>query len=124
MKSMRVHLAVWLPVLLAGSMALAAKKPVTLDTITAERRGGDSGGTPVWAPDGKRFAYDQLILATGSRARPLPIPGADLNGVLFLRSAAHAETLKAALGPALANYPGSPPAAATRRGRLPTGCRR
>ena len=49
--------------------------------------------------DGRTIAYDQLILALGSRARPLPIPGADLAGVLFLRSAADAETLKAALGP-------------------------
>src|SRR5580658_1966157 len=49
--------------------------------------------------DGKTLAYQQLILATGSRARPLPIPGADLKGVLFLRSAADAEILKAALGP-------------------------
>jgi 3-phenylpropionate/trans-cinnamate dioxygenase ferredoxin reductase subunit len=49
--------------------------------------------------DGRTLAYDHLILATGSRARPLPIPGADLHGVLFLRSAAHAETLKAAIGP-------------------------
>jgi 3-phenylpropionate/trans-cinnamate dioxygenase ferredoxin reductase subunit len=45
--------------------------------------------------DGKRIAYDQLIIATGSRARALPIPGADLQGVLFLRSAADAEILKA-----------------------------
>jgi 3-phenylpropionate/trans-cinnamate dioxygenase ferredoxin reductase subunit len=49
--------------------------------------------------DGKQVAYDKLILALGSRARPLPIPGADLAGVLFLRSAADAETLKAAIGP-------------------------
>ncbi|HUZ14441.1 MAG TPA: FAD-dependent oxidoreductase [Caulobacteraceae bacterium] len=49
--------------------------------------------------DGRSLAYEQLILATGSRARPLPIPGADLKGVLFLRSAADAEQLKAALGP-------------------------
>ena len=49
--------------------------------------------------DGRTIAYDQLILALGSRARPLPIPGADLAGVLFLRSAADAEPLKAAIGP-------------------------
>jgi len=49
--------------------------------------------------DGKTLAYDKLIIATGSRARPLPAPGADLKGVLFLRSAADAEVLKAALGP-------------------------
>jgi 3-phenylpropionate/trans-cinnamate dioxygenase ferredoxin reductase component len=49
--------------------------------------------------DGRAFAYDTLILATGARARGLDIPGADLAGVLTLRSAADAEVLKAALGP-------------------------
>jgi 3-phenylpropionate/trans-cinnamate dioxygenase ferredoxin reductase subunit len=43
--------------------------------------------------------YDILIIATGARARPLPIPGADLDGVLALRTAADAEALKAKLGP-------------------------
>jgi 3-phenylpropionate/trans-cinnamate dioxygenase ferredoxin reductase subunit len=49
--------------------------------------------------DGRELAYEWLILATGSRARPLPAPGNDLDGVLFLRSAADAEVLKGALGP-------------------------
>jgi len=48
---------------------------------------------------GEVLAYDFLILATGARARALPIPGADLAGVLSLRTAADAELLKAALGP-------------------------
>src|SRR5579871_2552936 len=49
--------------------------------------------------DGKTVSYDILIIATGARARTLPLPGADLAGVLSLRSAANAEALKAALGP-------------------------
>ena len=49
--------------------------------------------------DGRTLAYDFLIIATGARARALPIPGADLAGVLSLRSAADAEALKAALRP-------------------------
>lgn len=48
---------------------------------------------------GETFPYDDLILATGARARMLPIPGADLSGVLALRTAADAESLKTALGP-------------------------
>ena len=48
---------------------------------------------------GEALAYDYLILATGARARALPIPGADLAGVLALRTAADAEALKGALGP-------------------------
>jgi 3-phenylpropionate/trans-cinnamate dioxygenase ferredoxin reductase subunit len=49
--------------------------------------------------DGRTLSYQTLIIATGARARALPIPGADLAGVLSLRSAADAEALKAALGP-------------------------
>jgi 3-phenylpropionate/trans-cinnamate dioxygenase ferredoxin reductase subunit len=45
------------------------------------------------------LAYDYLVLALGARARRLPLAGADLNGVLELRSAADANRLKAALQP-------------------------
>ena len=48
---------------------------------------------------GETIPYDALVLATGARARALPIPGADLDGVLSLRTAADAEHLKAHLGP-------------------------
>jgi 3-phenylpropionate/trans-cinnamate dioxygenase ferredoxin reductase subunit len=48
---------------------------------------------------GETLPYETLILATGARPRPLTIPGADLSGVLVLRSAADAEVLKASLGP-------------------------
>ncbi|KQV55444.1 MULTISPECIES: NAD(P)/FAD-dependent oxidoreductase [unclassified Caulobacter] len=48
---------------------------------------------------GEAISYDFLILATGARARELPIPGSDLAGVLALRTAADAELLKHALGP-------------------------
>ena len=49
--------------------------------------------------DGSQVAYDALIIATGARAIALPIPGADLAGVMFLRTAADAEQLKATVGP-------------------------
>ena len=49
--------------------------------------------------DGKTLSYEVLILATGARARLLDAPGADLDGVQPLRSAADAEALKARLGP-------------------------
>jgi len=61
--------------------------------------GLDRPSKAVRLSDGRSLPYDYLILATGSRARPLPVPGADLEGVLYLRSAADAEQLKAALGP-------------------------
>ena len=49
--------------------------------------------------DGRAIPYGAVIIATGATAQALPVPGADLRGVLSLRSAADAETLKAALGP-------------------------
>src|ERR1700756_2379777 len=49
--------------------------------------------------DGAQVGYDHLVLATGARAIALPIPGADLAGVMFLRTAADAEALKAQVGP-------------------------
>lgn len=49
--------------------------------------------------NGETLDYDILILATGARARWLDVPGADLKGLLALRSQADAESLKAALKP-------------------------
>ena len=45
--------------------------------------------------DGDSLAYDHLVLATGARNRPLPVPGADLGGVHQLRGLADADALKA-----------------------------
>ncbi len=45
--------------------------------------------------DGDSLAYDHLVLATGARNRPLPVPGADLAGVHQLRGLADADALKA-----------------------------
>ena len=49
--------------------------------------------------DGETVPYETLIIATGARAKRLNLPGADLDGVQVLRSAADAEVLKLALGP-------------------------
>jgi nitrite reductase (NADH) large subunit len=45
---------------------------------------------------GARVAYDRLVLATGSKAIRLPIPGHDLRGVTTFRDLADAEALRAA----------------------------
>lgn len=49
--------------------------------------------------NGDRLPYDHLVLALGSRSRKLPVPGADLEHVLELRTAADADRIKAALKP-------------------------
>jgi 3-phenylpropionate/trans-cinnamate dioxygenase ferredoxin reductase component len=49
--------------------------------------------------DESALSYDIAVIATGARAIALPIPGADLHGVMFLRTAADAELLKATIGP-------------------------
>lgn len=59
----------------------------------------DRASHKITLADGRPVPYETLILATGARARALPIPGADLKGVMSLRSAADAEALKASLGP-------------------------
>lgn len=47
--------------------------------------------------DGAHAAYDVLVVATGARARALPIPGADLDGVMTLRGRDDADALGARL---------------------------
>ena len=59
----------------------------------------DRGDRRVRLGDGDVISYDHLILATGARARRLPIEGADLDGVMVLRTAADAEALKTVLTP-------------------------
>ena len=59
----------------------------------------DPAGRTVAFADGTVETYDALILATGSTARRLALPGADRADLLELRTLADAERLKAALGP-------------------------
>ena len=59
----------------------------------------DAAAKTVSFADGTVESYDALILATGSTARKLAIPGADRPDLLELRTLADAEKLKAALGP-------------------------
>lgn len=47
--------------------------------------------------DGLRQPFDALVIATGTRPRSLPVPGADLPGVLTLRGIEDADRLAAAL---------------------------
>jgi 3-phenylpropionate/trans-cinnamate dioxygenase ferredoxin reductase subunit len=48
---------------------------------------------------GDRVHYDRLVLATGSSPRVLHLPGADLEGVVSLRTVEDSDRIRAALGP-------------------------
>ncbi len=57
----------------------------------------DAGAHVVTLRSGESLSYDKLLLATGSSARALDVPGADLDGVLYLRELQESTTLKEAL---------------------------
>jgi 3-phenylpropionate/trans-cinnamate dioxygenase ferredoxin reductase subunit len=48
---------------------------------------------------GERLEYDKMLLATGSHARRLAVPGADTPGVFLLRTVGESTALKTALKP-------------------------
>jgi 3-phenylpropionate/trans-cinnamate dioxygenase ferredoxin reductase component len=62
---------------------------------TAERL--DASGRELELDDGERLRYDRLLLATGAEPRRLSIPGAELDGVLYLRSVQDSDGLRARL---------------------------
>ncbi len=47
--------------------------------------------------DGEHIGYERLLLATGSSARRLPVPGAELDGVLHLRTLDDSDRLRTAI---------------------------
>jgi len=57
----------------------------------------DPAAHEVTLADGSRAGYAKLLLATGSTPRRLPVPGADADGVHYLRRAADSDQIKAAL---------------------------
>ncbi|WP_406103761.1 NAD(P)/FAD-dependent oxidoreductase [Micromonospora globbae] len=57
----------------------------------------DRSAKVVRLADGEHIAYDRLLLATGATPRDLAAPGADLDGVLRLRTLADSRRIAAAL---------------------------
>jgi 3-phenylpropionate/trans-cinnamate dioxygenase ferredoxin reductase subunit len=60
----------------------------------------DRGSRRVELANGPAVSYDRLLLATGASPRRLDVPGADLAGVRYLRTAGDSERLGAALAEA------------------------
>jgi len=60
--------------------------------------GIDRAAHEVTLADGSRLGYTKLLVTTGSSPRLLPVPGADLEGVLYLRSVGDSDRIKSLLG--------------------------
>jgi 3-phenylpropionate/trans-cinnamate dioxygenase ferredoxin reductase subunit len=56
----------------------------------------DAGQKVVELEGGERVAYDQLLVTTGGRNRPLSVPGAGLEGVFQLRTVEDCDRIRAA----------------------------
>lgn len=66
-----------------------------IDTVLSVRATAiDRSAQTVALEHGGTVPYDALIIATGSRPRPLPVEGADLDGVFDLRDLADVERIR------------------------------
>jgi 3-phenylpropionate/trans-cinnamate dioxygenase ferredoxin reductase subunit len=89
----------------AGRDAIWAEEDGWYEAHDVELRTGvrvdvlDLAGSAVVLSDGDRVGFDQLLIATGSVAKRLPIPGADLDGVHLLRTVHDSDRLRDALQP-------------------------
>ncbi|CAN5713651.1 hypothetical protein BH09ACT9_BH09ACT9_05500 [soil metagenome] len=74
-----------------------AKKQLQLANARVE----SIGRTERWVmlAGGKSMSYDKLALCTGGRARRLPVPGADLPGVHYLRTFSDVEQIRESAQP-------------------------
>jgi 3-phenylpropionate/trans-cinnamate dioxygenase ferredoxin reductase subunit len=84
--------------LLLRPAAFYAEKGVALE-LNARVEEIEPTARRVRLRDGRTLAYDRLLLATGSRARVCPVPGADLPGVHYLRTIADVDGILAELAP-------------------------
>ncbi|WIV59014.1 NAD(P)/FAD-dependent oxidoreductase [Amycolatopsis nalaikhensis] len=71
-----------------------------IELVAGRVAGIDRAAAKVRLEDGRELAYDHLVLATGARNRTLPVPGADLPGVLALRTRDDADKLRESLAAA------------------------
>jgi len=57
----------------------------------------DPGAHEITLAGGARMSYSRLLLSTGAAPRRLPLPGADLSGVAYLRAMGESDALRAAI---------------------------
>ena len=57
----------------------------------------EPGAARVTLDDGRTIGYDRLLLATGAEPRRIPVPGAGLDGIYYLRTLADCDLLRARL---------------------------
>jgi 3-phenylpropionate/trans-cinnamate dioxygenase ferredoxin reductase subunit len=76
--------------------AFYAEKEIELRTDTRVEAIDPHAGSVALA-GGETIAFDRLLLATGAAPRRLPLPGADLDGVLYLRTIGDSEAIRARL---------------------------
>jgi 3-phenylpropionate/trans-cinnamate dioxygenase ferredoxin reductase component len=74
----------------AGFYAQHDIELLTDTTVTAI----DPGASRITLHDGRELSYDRLLLATGAEPRRIRIPGADLDGVFYLRTLADCDVLR------------------------------
>jgi 3-phenylpropionate/trans-cinnamate dioxygenase ferredoxin reductase subunit len=88
-----------------GREAIWAQEDGWYDSHDVELRTGTHatelapGSSEVVLDGGERIAFDQLLLATGSAPRRIPVPGAELDGVHLLRNVGDSDALRAAFEP-------------------------
>jgi 3-phenylpropionate/trans-cinnamate dioxygenase ferredoxin reductase component len=63
---------------------------MTGTTVTAI----DPDGSGVTLDGGPELSFDRLLLTTGSEPRPIPAPGAELDGIYYMRSLADCDVLR------------------------------
>ena len=57
----------------------------------------DRDARQIATDDGKSYDYDALVIATGSRPRQLDVPGADLDGIHYLRGIDDVNAIRACM---------------------------
>jgi 3-phenylpropionate/trans-cinnamate dioxygenase ferredoxin reductase subunit len=71
-----------------------AEHDIELRTSTTVER-IDPATSQLWLAGGEALQFDRLLLATGAKPRRIPLPGADLDGVVMLRTIEDSDAIRA-----------------------------